>query len=314
MKETTITLPMGKADLQEAATAVIEQLATAPPDTGSMSQEQSISYNMGLSILLRVCAPLLYKHKVSPFKKILIMIQLTKQSSDSEIKAYFIQVLNLSRSKEEFPVNLDEVWPLVFKFRSDAVRALSKNNLFVKDIDYQVLSTNAQKSGVFPQNAQKSEVFAKNGKKSGNTQEEGKSVMGRPQNTYMLSVPCLEFFIARRVRPVFEVYRQVFHKVAGGGISLGNQVFQSVHMSLEETLAPLARYNAMIEDRFDIVRGVLINAGIEDGDANNPSSLAYTANACRIDYQAYRNCINKLVYVETAFKLEGATAFSPYGK
>ena len=51
MKETTITLPMGKADLQEAAMALIEQLATAPPDTGSMSQEQVISYNMGLSIL-----------------------------------------------------------------------------------------------------------------------------------------------------------------------------------------------------------------------------------------------------------------------
>ena len=51
MKETTITLPMGKADLQEAAMALIEQLATAPPDTGSMSQEQYISYNMGLSIL-----------------------------------------------------------------------------------------------------------------------------------------------------------------------------------------------------------------------------------------------------------------------
>ena len=50
MKETTITIPMGKADLQEAATAVIEQLATAPPDIESMSQEQSISYNMGLSI------------------------------------------------------------------------------------------------------------------------------------------------------------------------------------------------------------------------------------------------------------------------
>lgn len=51
MKETTITLPMCKADLQEAAMALIEQLATAPPDTGSMSEEQSISYNMGLSIL-----------------------------------------------------------------------------------------------------------------------------------------------------------------------------------------------------------------------------------------------------------------------
>lgn len=42
---------MGKADLQEAATAVIEQLATAPPDIENMSQEQSITYNMGLSIL-----------------------------------------------------------------------------------------------------------------------------------------------------------------------------------------------------------------------------------------------------------------------
>lgn len=240
------------------------------------------------------------------------MIQLTKQSSDSEIKAYFIQVLNLSRSKEEFPVNLDDVWPLVFKFRSDAVRALSKNNLFVKDIDYQVLSTNAQKSGVFPQNAQKSGVSAKNGKKSGNTQDESKSVMGRPQNTYMLSVPCLEFFIARRVRPVFEVYRQVFHKVAGGGISLGNQVFQSVPMSLEETLAPLARYNAMIEDRFDIVRGALTNAGIEDGGVNERGSLTYAAKACRAEYKAYRNCISQLVYVETAFKLEGPTAFSLY--
>ena len=238
--------------------------------------------------------------------------QLTKQSSDSEIKAYFIQVLNLSRSKEEFPVNLDEVWPLVFKFRSDAVRALAKSNLFVKDIDYQVLSTNAQKSGVFSQNAQKSGVFPQNGEKSDDMQADGKSVMGRPQNTYMLSVPCLEFFIARKVRPVFEVYRQVFHKVAGGGISLGNQVFQSVPMGLEETLAPLARYNTMIEDRFEIVRGTLSTAGIEDGDVREEGSLSNILNKSRAYYHAYRNCINKLVYVETAFKLEGPEAFSMF--
>lgn len=238
--------------------------------------------------------------------------QLTKQSSDSEIKAYFIQVLNLSRSKEEFPVNLDEVWPLVFKFRSDAVRALTRSNLFVKDIDYQVLSTNAQKSGVFSQNAQKSGVFPQNGEKSDDTQADGKSVMGRPQNTYMLSVPCLEFFIARKVRPVFEVYRQVFHKVAGGGISLGNQVFQSAPMSLEDTLAPLARYNMMIEDRFEIVRGTLSNAGIEDGDVREEGSLSNILNKSRAYYHAYRNCINKLVYVETAFKLEGPEAFSMF--
>ena len=231
------------------------------------------------------------------------MIQLTKQSSESEIKAYFIQVLNLSRSKEEFPVNLDEVWALAYKEKGKAVRALRTNELFVEGIDYQVFTQNGQKTDG---------VFAQNGKKSDDAQDDGRNVGGRPQNTYMLSVPCLEFFIARKVRPVFEVYRQVFHKVAGGGISLSNQVFQSVPMGLEETLAPLARFNAMIEDRFDIVRGALTNAGIEDGGVNEKGSLTYISNACRAEYKAYRNCISQLVYVETAFKLEGPTAFSLY--
>jgi hypothetical protein len=237
--------------------------------------------------------------------------QLTKQSSDSEIKAYFIQVLNLSRSKDEFPVNLDEVWPLVFKFRSDAVRALSKSNLFVKDIDYQVLSTNAQNSEVLFHSKNKSNETTSDNTKTG---KDGRNLGGRPQNIYMLSVPCLEFFIARKVRPVFEVYRQVFHKVAGGGISLGNQVFQSVPMGLEETLAPLARYHTMIEDRFSILKGMLSNAGIEDGEVNENGSLAHVIFNCRNLYQSYRDCINKLVYVETAFKLEGPEAFSQYNE
>lgn len=237
--------------------------------------------------------------------------QLTKQSSDSEIKAYFIQVLNLSRSKEEFPVNLDEVWPLVFKFRADAVRALAKNNLFVKDIDYQVFSKNAENSEVLFHSKNKPNEAASDNAK---TDKDGRNLGGRPQNTYMLSVPCLEFFIARKVRPVFEVYRQVFHKVAGGGISLGNQVFQSVPMGLEETLAPLARYNTMIEDRFEIVRGTLANAGIEDGDVREKGSLSNILNNSRAYYHAYRDCINKLVYVETAFKLEGPEAFSLFDK
>ena len=239
------------------------------------------------------------------------MIQLTKQSSESEIKAYFIQVLNLSRSKEEFPVNLDEVWPLVFNFRADAVRALAKNNLFVKGIDYQVFSKNAENSEVLFHSTNKSnEATSDNAK----TDKDGRNLGGRPQNTYMLSVPCLEFFIARKVRPVFEVYRQVFHKVAGGGISLGNQVFQSVPMGLEETLAPLARYNTMIEDRFEIVRGTLANAGIEGGDIREKGSLSNILNNSRAYYHAYRDCINKLVYVETAFKLEGPEAFSLFDK
>ena len=181
----------------------------------------------------------------------------------------------------------------------------------MKDIDYQVLSTNAQNSEVLFHSKNKSNETTSDNTKTG---KDGRNLGGRPQNIYMLSFPCLEFFIARKVRPVFEVYRQVFHKVAGGGISLGNQVFQSVPMGLEETLAPLARYHTMIEDRFSILKGMLSNAGIEDGEVNENGSLAHVIFNCRNLYQSYRDCINKLVYVETAFKLEGPEAFSQYNE
>lgn len=39
---------------------------------------------------------------------------LTKESSESEIKAYFDAVLKLSQLDNEFPINFDEVWMLVY--------------------------------------------------------------------------------------------------------------------------------------------------------------------------------------------------------
>lgn len=108
---------------------------------------------------------------------------LSKSSTSTEIKQYFNAILTLSKASEEFPVNLDEVWPLVYGKKSDAVEALQRD--FMESVDYQVLRQN-------PQNLKG----------------------GRPAAEYHLSVPCLEFFIARKVRPVFEVYRQVFHKTA----------------------------------------------------------------------------------------------------
>lgn len=110
-------------------------------------------------------------------------ITLSKESSEDEIKHYFKAILELSKLDGRFPVNLDEVWPLVYSRKSDAVEALQRN--FVENEDFQVLRRN-------PQNSQGS----------------------RPSNEYLLSVSCLEYFIVKKVRPVFEVYRQVFHKVA----------------------------------------------------------------------------------------------------
>lgn len=49
---------------------------------------------------------------------------LSKESSESEIKRYFNAVLELSKSDNEFPINLDEVWMLVYNRRDYATDAL----------------------------------------------------------------------------------------------------------------------------------------------------------------------------------------------
>lgn len=48
------------------------------------------------------------------------------------------------------------------------------------------------------------EILATNGENT---------TVGRPVNVYMISISCMEYFIARKVRSVFNVYRDVFHKV-----------------------------------------------------------------------------------------------------
>lgn len=108
-------------------------------------------------------------------------IILSKESSNNELKCYFEAVLKLSQSDNEFPINLEDVWVLAYTNKGDAVKALKRN--FIESIDYKVFSQN-------PKNPKG----------------------GRPTENYLLSTSCLEYFIARKVRPVFEVYRQVFHK------------------------------------------------------------------------------------------------------
>lgn len=116
-------------------------------------------------------------------------VVLTKESNEVTIRSYFEGVLKLSQSIKDFPVNLDEVWMLAYSSKGDAVKALKK--AFIEGIDF-LLSQNPK-------------------------QKQGRG--GHNETTYMLSTSCLEYFIARKVRPVFEVYRQVFHKAVKKGIT-----------------------------------------------------------------------------------------------
>lgn len=202
------------------------------------------------------------------------MKQLTKQSSEAEIKAYFCAVLNLSESDEEFPVNLDDVWPLVFGRKQEAVRALKNDKYFFEGIDYQPLRKDAQRSD--------------NGQFN-----------GADKVIYMFSVPCLEFFIARKVRPVFEVYRQVFHKVAEGKISPRQPFDIAEPIGLEETLQPLSDYMHQVDFRWvRLKKDVVGQRGSDD--------VRTTYNDWVTTYRRMISQLSQLVQYETINKIEGA--------
>ena len=110
------------------------------------------------------------------------MLQLTKQSSNEEVKLYFNSIMKLAKAKEAYPVNLDEVWPLVYERKDYAVKALVRD--FIENDDYKLIRRKAE-------------------------QVSGAKYV----DDYYLTLPCLEYFIVKKVRAIFEVYRQVFHKV-----------------------------------------------------------------------------------------------------
>ena len=203
-----------------------------------------------------------------------MILQLTKQSTAQEIKAYFEEVLKLSKDSKEFPVNLEEVWPLVYADKGKAVRALKSNELFVEGIDFILL--------------------AQNGKQEGNNGKQVNSWGGNNQVTYMLSVPCLEFFIARKVRPVFEVYRQVFHKVASGEIAHPVPIY-SKPCDLETTILPLRNYTDEIYQRWKRLFDL----------SNKIDRVIKEYKNWIVTYQNLCYYTSQMVYLETMEKLDG---------
>lgn len=155
-------------------------------------------------------------------------LQLSKSSTEEQLKQYFMGIVELNKSSEEFPINLDDIWPIGYTRRDNAIRDL-KNGFYegedyvIKDLsqvpDYQFLLKIEEN----PNNSQVSDnqrllKFEENPKG------------GRPKSYYFLSVSCAEYLIVRKCRPAFEVYRRVFHKVVNGGIDLmGMGKYYTIH-------------------------------------------------------------------------------------
>ena len=140
---------------------------------------------------------------------------LSLSSSTEEIKRYFKAILELSKLDVPYPVNLDSCWMLAYSRKDNATKELTKN--FIQDIDYQLFRQKAEN----PKG-------------------------GRPTIEYHLSVSCLEYFIARKVRPVFDVYREVFHKV--------NEIAPKVAKSSAADKRKIARLEKELEQTKEMLK------------------------------------------------------------
>lgn len=148
---------------------------------------------------------------------------------------------------------------------------MKNDKLFVENIDFQPLRKDAQRSD--------------NGQFN-----------GCDKITYMLSVPCLEFFIARKVRPVFEVYRQVFHKVASGELIQSEAPVYSEPCDFETTITPFTDYTWEVYKRWKRL--------FEFSDDKVRFQKDY--QNWLITYRNFCYYTNQLVYLETMEKLDGA--------
>lgn len=170
-------------------------------------------------------------------------IALAKTSNPSDIERYFRGILELDKQNKEFSVNLDDVWQLAYERKDNAVRGLKTN--FIENVDFIVIRNNAENSGV-----------------------------GRPTDDYYLTSACLEYFVARKVRPVFEVYRRVFHRAIAQvqQTSLQEQVQANLTFAdwtiktLNLNEASKICWAKKIAEKFDIPTDALpsgVNAGTE---------------------------------------------------
>lgn len=105
-----------------------------------------------------------------------------------QVRSYFEQVLNLRNSGKPFPVDLDDVWPLVYSRKDNAVKVLTDK--FIQDKEFVAQLPDSHRF------RQKAEI------KDGGDLRTIK---------YYLSVDCMQYLIAREDRAIFDIYQQVFY-------------------------------------------------------------------------------------------------------
>lgn len=115
-------------------------------------------------------------------------MRLTNATDDVTIRSYFEGIYQLSKSEERFPIDLDDVWMMVYERKRQATNYVKYH--FKEGEDYvvsQLQTTSEQRKG-------------------------NHGGAGLNRKIYHLTLSCFEYVVAMKDRKVFEIYSQVFKK------------------------------------------------------------------------------------------------------
>lgn len=214
------------------------------------------------------------------------MLQLYKTTPEEVLKNYFANVIALERSTNPFPVDLDDVWALIYPKKDHAIRILKGNSRY-KEGHHYIIKEDAEF------------IFPKNGKNKLDAAIEGKTEnRGRNPLKYFLTTSTLENLVLYRVPEVFEVYRKVFHLAA--------QKTEGVLLSAMATNEPILTKTTNVEEIAEYIGKVYKSS--ENGDKfpiclNSVfqlrlATLDEALNELKTEFHGYKNGEDYIVITE----------------
>lgn len=212
------------------------------------------------------------------------MYQLTKETSQDALRNYFAGVIALSKSNDPFPVDLDEVWPLLYTNKAHAVRELKKSRKI--DFDYVIKNETSifLKIGENKVEPKNEEVFTQNGENSLTAE---KDLGGRPTDKIYLSLSCLQEWVVRKVPGVFDVYLKVFQYSTRMTESLALSIIPTTVYNLTDTTS--------ISDIVDFI------SNMKEKEANGDKFPIFLPDVFNLVFPVMSKAIDELTSPQSEF-------------
>jgi hypothetical protein len=149
-----------------------------------------------------------------------------KKPAMEQVRQYFQYLFQAERSGDPFPVDLDHVYDFAYSSKAVAKRALVTSDEFFEGEDYHI---------------------------SRNAENPKRPQGGAPSEKILLSIPCFEYFIVRKLRPAFEVYRECRKLVTEAAIARSTLPYHLRRYIANQDQVPFGHFSTLQQTTIELI-------------------------------------------------------------